>query len=131
LTSKVKVVNKLPDFVRDRQYVAARAVTKALVLGASEASTLTPVKSSNLLNSQFRSVELDGTKVVGTVGYTAAYALAVHEASGKLKGRPRPLENGKPQGVYWGPGGEPNYLKMGFEKAKANIDAVITGALKA
>ncbi len=117
MTSKVKVVNKLPDFVRDRQYVAARAVTKALVLGASEASVFTPVDTSTLLNSQFRRVAVEGSKVVGTVGYTAAYALAVHDPKHKQTFRRSTAEK--------------EFLSKGFEKAKANIDAVITGALKA
>lgn len=130
MKGKVRIVNKLPQFVDDVRHRAARAMNQALILGASEASTLTPIKSSNLLNSQFRRVELDGAKVVGSVGYTAAYALAVHEASGKLKGTPRPPENGKPQGVYWGPGGEPNFLKRGFENAAPAIRSVLIGALK-
>lgn len=130
MRGKVKVINKLPQFIEEREHLAARAITQALVIGSSEAATLTPVKSSNLLNSQYRQVEKDGTKIVGTVGYTAAYAKAVHEASGKLKGLPRPLEDGKPQGVFWGPGGEPHFLTKGFDTAKPRIDAVIAKTLK-
>lgn len=130
MTSKVKVVNKFAQFVEERERLAARAITQALVLGGSEAASLTPVHHGVLLNSAFRQVEKDGDRIVGTAGYTAAYALAVHEAKGKLAGKPRPLEGGRAQGVFWGPGGEPHFLKKGFQKAKPQIDSIFTGAMK-
>lgn len=125
-----RVVNRLPQFIEERQRRAAAAMTKALVLGASEAAAFTPQHNSNLINSQYKNVRNEGSRIIGTVAYTAEYALAVHEASGKLKGQPRPLENGRPQGNFWDPGGEPEFLRKGFEQAEPNIRAVLIGSIK-
>ena len=111
-----RVVNRLPQFIEDRQRLAAAAMTKALILGASEASVLTPVDTSTLINSQFRRVEKDGARIVGTVGYTAAYALAVHDP-----GNPQTFRRASAQ---------KEFLRLGFEKAEPSIRAVITGAIR-
>ena len=117
MSGKVKVVNKLPQFIAERQALAARAMNQALVLGAAEASVLTPVDTSTLLNSQFRAVEKQDEKIVGTVGYTAAYALAVHDPKHKQTFRRSTAEK--------------SFLSEGFKNAEANIRAVLTGAIKA
>ncbi|MBB3193938.1 hypothetical protein [Roseateles terrae] len=117
MASKVKVTNKLPQFTADRQNQAARAITQALVLGASEASVLTPIDTSTLLNSQFKNVRVEGDKVVGTVGYTAAYALPVHDPSNPQNFRRATAEK--------------EFLKKGFERAAPNIDAVMKKVMKA
>lgn len=117
MASPVRVINRLPQFVEERQRRLARAMTQALVLGASEASVLTPIDTSTLLNSQYRRVEKDGEHVVGTVGYTAEYAAAVHDPENKQNFRRASAEK--------------EFLKKGFERAEPNIRAVITGAIKA
>jgi hypothetical protein len=111
-----RITNKLPAFVESIERKAARGMTQALILGASEASVLTPIDTSTLLNSQFRRVEKDGTKVVGSVGYTASYALPVHDPD-------------NPQN-FTRPTAAKEFLKLGFERAEPNIRAVITGAIK-
>jgi hypothetical protein len=121
-----RIVNNLPRFTDEVQRKGARGMLQALILGASEAAATTPRETSTLINSQFRKVEIDGTKIVGTVGYLAEYALPVHEAKGTLRGQPR--ESGK--GNYWDPSGEPHFLREGFEQAKPHIDAVIKGSIK-
>jgi len=112
----VRVVNRLPEFIEDRQRKAAAAMTKALVLGASEASVLTPIDTSTLLNSQFKQVTQEGTRIFGTVGYTAAYALPVHD--------PKHPQNFRRASA------EKLFLSKGFKNAEANIRAVLTGAIK-
>lgn len=121
-----RIVNNMPRFVDAAQRKLARSMTQALILGGSEAASMTPIDTSTLINSQFNDVDSVGGKIVGTVGYTAEYALAVHEAKGTMKGKPR--ENG--QGNYWDPTGEPQFLKKGFEQAEPHIKAVLTGAIK-
>lgn len=74
-----RITDRLPQFTSDVQRRGARGMTQALVLGASEASVLTPIDTSNLLNSQYKDVRREGSRVVGTVGYTADYALPVHD----------------------------------------------------
>lgn len=108
--------NRLPQFLAAVEQKAARGVTQALILGASEASVMTPVDTSTLLNSQFRNVTKEGSKIVGTVGYTAEYARYVHDPNVKQKFRRSTAEK--------------EFLRKGFEEAEPNIRAVIAGAIK-
>ncbi|WP_343632662.1 hypothetical protein [Roseateles sp.] len=115
---KPKVTNDLDKFITDREHAAARAITQALILGGSEASVFTPIDTGTLLNSQYRHVTKDAEgRIVGTVGYTAAYALPVHDPDHKQTFRRATAEK--------------EFLKKGFEAAAENIEKVITGALKA
>lgn len=111
-----RMTNRLPQFLSAVEQKAARGVTQALILGASEASVMTPVDTSTLLNSQFRSVAKDGSKIVGTVGYTAEYADDVHDPNIKQRFRRSTARK--------------EFLKLGFEEAEPNIRAVIAGAIK-
>lgn len=111
-----RFTNRLPQFIAAVEQKAARGVTQALILGASEASVMTPVDTSTLLNSQFRNVTKEGSKIVGTVGYTAEYAKYVHDPNVKQKFRRSTAEK--------------EFLRKGFEEAEPNIRAVITGAIK-
>lgn len=108
--------NRLPQFLSAVEQKAARGVTQALILGASEASVMTPVDTSTLLNSQFRNVTKEGSKIVGTVGYTAEYARYVHDPNVKQKFRRSTAEK--------------EFLRKGFEESEPNIRAVVTGAIK-
>lgn len=114
--SRARVENRLPQFIGRKQRQAARGMTQALVLGASEASVLTPIDTSTLLNSQYRHVRSEGGRVVGTVGYTAEYAAAVHDPD-------------NPQ-TFRRPSAEKEFLKHGMERAEPNIRAVLRGAIK-
>ena len=114
--SHARINNRLPQFLSAVEQKAARGVTQALILGASEASVMTPVDTSTLLNSQFRSVTKDGSKIVGTVGYTAEYAKYVHDPNVRQ--------------VFRRSTAEKLFLKKGFEEAEPNIQAVISGAIK-
>lgn len=127
-----RIVNNLQQFIDGVERKTARAMTAAIVRGASELPALTPVDTSNLLNSQYRNVsKRPAGGVVGTVGFTAEYAAAVHAASGKLKGLPRPKRDGKAQGVFWGPNdGRPKFLALAFERAQPDINAILGGALR-
>lgn len=116
MASKPRIVDNLPQFVGATQRRAALGMNQALILGASEASVLTPIDTSTLLNSQYRNVRKDGAKVVGVVGYSAEYALPVHDP-----------EN--PQN-FRRPTAQKEFLKKGFERAEPNIRAVLKGAIK-
>ena len=111
-----RMTNRLPQFLSAVEQKAARGVTQALILGASEASVMTPVDTSTLLNSQYRRLDKDGSKIVGTVGYTAEYATDVHDPNIKQRFRRSTARK--------------EFLKLGFEEAEPNIRAVITGAIK-
>lgn len=116
MAASKRLTNRLPQFIGQVEQKAARAMTQALTLGASEASVMTPIDTSTLLNSQYRKVDKDGTKIVGTVGYTAEYAKYVHDPNVKQRFRRSTAEK--------------EFLRKGFEEAEPNIRAVITGAIK-
>lgn len=103
---------------------AVRAIRSALLIVSPEAARMTPVaKSSVLINSQFQEVMVNGTRITGRVGYSANYAVYVHEAKGTLKGKPRPASNGG--GNYWDPAGEPQFLKKAGDETRNAVDAAI------
>lgn len=103
-----------------------RALKSATYIIRTESATITPIETSTLINSQFDTIEVSGTRVTGKVGYSANYALYVHNASGKLSGRPR--RSGK--GVYWGPHAEPKFLTKAAEKTKDLVDKAIKAEMK-
>ncbi|WP_409042844.1 hypothetical protein [Mannheimia haemolytica] len=43
------------------------------------AAHYTPVDTSTLINSQFTEMEVNGTRLIGRVGYSANYAAYVHD----------------------------------------------------
>lgn len=124
-----------------------RAVFAVLSEGASMAATMTPVDTSNLINSHFVDIQRgSGGKTKGRSGYSAAYAAAVHDAPGVLKGLPRvdfgrtsnhsaagpqkPKSFGGGTGVgnYWDPSGEPGFLRKGFKEIQSNIPKILKEA---
>lgn len=103
------------------------AIYAILSQGAAAAAVKTPVDTSTLINSQYapQIVTTEG-KTSGHSGYTAEYADVVHNASGVLKGVPRPQKAHEPgRGNYWDPTGEPKFLEKGFEETKKHIPAIL------
>jgi len=72
-------VNRAIDNIQDRKVV--RALTSAMIIGGSQAAIYTPIDTSYLINSQFREIVINGTRITGRVGYTANYAAYVHDPS--------------------------------------------------
>lgn len=105
---------------------AEKAVYAITTTGGALATTYVPVEHDILAPSQYRTIELQGTEYVGVVGYTANYAAAVHEASGTLKGKPRP--SGK--GSYWDPDGKPKFLSSAFDDNKQDYDDLVKEVMK-
>lgn len=124
-----------------------KAVYAVLSQGAAISDTMTPIDTSNLINSRYApQIAQQKGKTIGTVGYTARYAAAVHAAPGTLKGQPRadfgrtgnrseygpmrPVAFGGGTGVgnYWDPNAEPQFLAKGFEEIKPSIPAILKAA---
>lgn len=112
----VRITNNMGRFIERIDDKAQRGMTQALILGASEAAALTPIDTSTLINSQFRQVTKEGGAVVGRVGYTADYAMPVHDPD-------------NPQ-TFRRASAEKEFLKKGFERAEPNIRKALKGALK-
>jgi len=112
---------------------AEKTLTEVLITAAGFAATMTPIDTSNLINSQYRKITAYGTRVVGAIGYTAAYAAAVHDAKGTLKGTNTPRSTSDPsRGNFWDPDAEPEFLRKAFEDsdARAAIDAIVKRGMK-
>lgn len=113
---KARVTNRYPQFADDVQRRAAGAMTQVLILGTSESAALTPIDTSNLLNSIYKDVQREGSKLTGRVGYTAEYAQAVHD--------PDNLQ------TFRRAAAEKEFLKKGFERALPRITALMRGVLR-
>ena len=105
--------------------VTERTVYEILSQGGAMAAQMTPIDTSNLVNSQYApQIDVAQGKVTGNIGYTAEYAAAVHDAPGKLRGRPRdPNDPGR--GDFWDRNAEPRFLEKGFEEIKPSIPAIL------
>lgn len=90
---------------------AVRAIHSALIIGSSQAALYTPIDTSTLINSQYREVSINGTRVVGRVGYTANYAVYVHDPN-----VPQTFRRATAQ---------KEFLTKGFEDERDAITAVI------
>ena len=88
-----------------------KTITEVLITGQNYAVLLTPVDTSNLINSRFTQIinNADGT-FTGRVGYTAAYADYVHKGLSKT-GQPLNFQK---------PGSEAEFLRKGFERDGAD-----------
>lgn len=64
---------------------AVRAIHTSMIVGATQAALYTPIDTSTLINSQYREVVINGTRITGRVGYTANYAAYVADPSIKMK----------------------------------------------
>lgn len=118
--TKIKLHESIQDKTGAKTDTALRYILNE---GIAAADTMVPVDTGNLLKSHHAPIIQNGT---GTVGYTAAYAAAVHAKSGKLKGQDRPPHrNGSSRGKYWDPDGEPQFLEKGFDEIKPAIPAII------
>ena len=109
------------ELKRISEQTTERTVYEIISQGAALAATRVPIDSGNLINSNFIDIDVQAGKVVGRTGYTAAYAEHVHEATGILKGMPRPGNRGD----YWDPSGEPEFLEKGFEELEPHIPAIL------
>jgi len=122
---KRRLTALIGDISKQKSYAAA---TAAAIVIQGEAAVRTPVDTSYLINSQFRRVESTGHGAQAFIGYTAQYALTVHEASGSFKGQPRdPADPSR--GNFWDPAGEPGFLETAARDSRAAIDDVIKKAM--
>ena len=102
-------LNRLIDDITGRKI--ARAIQSALIIGSSQASLYTPIDTSLLINSQYREIMIKGVMVTGRVGYSANYALSVHDPNVKQKFRRSTAEK--------------EFLRKGFDDMRGQIDAVV------
>lgn len=85
IKQSVNKLNAIIDNVQTRKVV--RAIQSVLIIGGERAALYTPIDTSTLLNSQFREIDVNGTRITGRVGYTANYAAYVADPKIKQKFR--------------------------------------------
>ncbi|WP_446470634.1 HK97 gp10 family phage protein [Xenorhabdus stockiae] len=107
-------LNALIGDIRGRKVV--RAVYKALYIGSTQAALYTPIDTATLINSQFRDVRFDGVRLTGRVGYSANYAVYVHDPSVKQDFRRATAKKA--------------FLKSGFDEMRREIDNAVAQELK-
>lgn len=102
-------LNRLIEDISGRK--VARAIQSALIIGSSQAALYTPIDTSTLINSQYRELIVKGVRVTGRVGYTANYAVWVHDPNVKQTFRRATAEK--------------EFLTKGFDDARDQIDAAV------
>lgn len=124
----INQVNRSLDRISDQicEAMLQKGLYIAATVGAGYATLMTPVDTSNLINSQYIKVNKGLTGSNAVVGYTANYSAAVHGKPGKLKGKPRANKNGK----YWDPQAEPEFLSKGFNDNLNEIWSAFNKAMK-
>lgn len=137
---KVKGLQKVVENLRKMQIYTPRAVERGLVAGGlfiqRESQLRVPVDTGNLKASAFtRVVPNAGSMYPGViVGFTAGYALYVHEAVGmKLKGQPRPKNlGGSSRGKFWDPQGraQAKFLESVVREKKSEIVEIVKTTAK-
>lgn len=98
-----KVIKNLRRRTRELGEGYQKGVRKAALLLLRESQQLVPIDFGLLRASGFATVVGEGFAARSSVGYSASYALYVHEAVGMvLQGQPRPGGRGR----YWDPQGQ-------------------------
>ena len=102
-------LNRLIGDIQGRK--AVRAIQSALLIGGAQAALYTPIDTSTLINSQYRELSVNGTKLTGRVGYSANYAVYVHDPNIPQNFRRATARK--------------EFLTKGFEDTRAQIDRAI------
>lgn len=102
-------INALVGNITGRK--VTRAIQAAMLIGGAQATLFTPIDTSTLINSQFREITVNGTRVTGRVGYSANYAVFVHDPKVKQTFRRDTARK--------------EFLTLGFEESRDEIEAVM------
>lgn len=99
------------------QKKAVRAMHRALNIGALQAAVYTPIDTSVLINGKFKDIKvINGIKVTGRVGYSANYAVPVHDPAVIQRFRRSTAKK--------------EFLTKGFEDSLGDIDAAVLDEMK-
>lgn len=102
-----------------------QAVYEILSQVGAMANQMVPMDTSTLVNSQYApQIEQEGGKTAGSIGYTAEYAAAVHDAPGTLRGQPRDPDDPS-RGDFWDPNAEPGFLTKGGDEVRPAVPAIL------
>lgn len=102
-------INALVGNITGRK--VTRAIQAAMLIGGAQTTLFTPIDTSTLINSQFREITVNGTRVTGRVGYSANYAVFVHDPKVKQTFRRATARK--------------EFLTLGFEESRDEIEAAM------
>jgi len=105
-----------------------RGVVKAGLYIQRESQRIVPVDTGNLKASAFTRKIGSGVKFDVIVGYTASYAIYVHEnIEEKNKGEPRPRRRGVDRGNFWDPPGrgQSKFLETPAREGKRRLIQIV------
>jgi len=125
ITGITEVLAKLHEKSEAMAKACNRGLKKAGLRLQRESQRLVPVDYGVLKASAFTRSEGEGFETAVLVGYTAAYAIYVHEnVEMKLKGEPR---NPPHKGRYWDPQGrgQSKFLEEPARRINADMRAII------
>lgn len=105
-----------------------RALKTATFIIRTDSATRTPIETSTLINSQYDTIIFEGTRITGKIGYSAKYAIYVHESKGFAVGKGIARPSGK--GNYWDPHGEPEFLEKAADATRILVDKAVQKELK-
>ena len=110
-------INQLNSIIGDVQgRRAVRAIQSALLIGGTRAALYTPIDTSMLINSQYREIFVNGTRLTGRVGYSANYAAYVHDPNHPMRFRRSTARK--------------EFLYQGFRDERETINQVIRQELR-
>lgn len=102
-------LNSLIGDIQGRKVV--RAIQSAMIIGSSQSALYTPIDTSTLINSQYREITANGARLTGRVGYSANYAVFVHDPN-----VPQTFRRSTAQ---------KEFLAKGFEDTRDLIDSTV------
>jgi len=110
-------INQLNSIIGDVQgRKAVRAIQSALLIGGTRAALYTPIDTSMLINSQYREMFVNGSRLTGRVGYSANYAAYVHDPNHPMRFRRSTARK--------------EFLYQGFRDERETINQVIRQELR-
>lgn len=110
-------INQLNSIIGDvHARKSVRAIQSAILIGGTRAALYTPIDTSMLLNSQYREMFVNGARITGRVGYSANYAVYVHDTNYPMKFRRATAQK--------------EFLYKGFEDERETIDQAVRREMK-
>ncbi len=117
----VKAPKPVRLFTRGEQ-ITESVLTEILGIIGANTSYYVPIDTGTLINGQFRQVERSADGFVGRIGYTQAYAAALHE---RTDWRPRPPGVRGKKGGGFNPNAQDHFLARGVEESRDEIKQLL------
>lgn len=129
ITGQAQVLANLNLRKKELSLRFAQGIKLAGLLLQRESQVMVPVEFGPLKASAYTRSSGVGFQTVVTVGYTAAYALYVHEqVAEKLRGQPRPSG----RGMFWDPTprAQSKFLEKALRTHMTAMKAIVRTAMK-